>query len=96
MYTYKIGPSNTVLVFVEGQQAPMLAQPQYPNGDTWENTDAAKVWAELFIASITDAEAPHAPIGKGIPGEPKPTPEELAEREDRLNNPEKYASEEGN
>jgi hypothetical protein len=95
MYTYKIGPSNTVLVFVEGQQAPMLAQPNYPNGDAWENKNAAKAWAELFIASISDAEAPYAPIGKGIPAQQKPTPEEIAEHEDRINNPEKYKPEEG-
>lgn len=84
MYTYQIGPNNTVLVFVEGQQAPMLAQPHYPNGDAWESTKKAEAWAKLFIASITDADAPFAPIGKGIAGQPKPTPEEIAEMEARL------------
>ena len=79
MYTYQIGPSNTVLVFVEGQQAPMLAQPAYPNGDAWESTKKAEAWAKLFIASLTDADAPFAPEGKGIAGKPKPTPEEIAE-----------------
>jgi hypothetical protein len=79
VYTYQIGPNNTVLVFVEGQQAPMLAQPGYPNGDAWETTKKAEAWAKLYIASITDEEAPYAPAGKGLAGEPKPTPEEIAE-----------------
>lgn len=84
MYTYQIGPNNTVLVFVEGQQAPMLAQPSYPNGDAWEDLDAAKAWAESFILSLTDENAPFAPIGPGVAGKPKPTAEEIAELEARL------------
>lgn len=80
MYTYQIGPNNTVLVFAEGQKAPLLAQANYPNGDAWESTKKAEAWAKLFIASLEDDAAPYAPEGKGIAGKPKPTPEEIAEK----------------
>ena len=79
MYTYQIGPNNTVLVFAEGQEAPLLAQSSYPNGDAWESTKKAEAWAKLFIASLESDDAPFAPEGKGIPGRAKPTPEEIAE-----------------
>jgi hypothetical protein len=87
MYTYQIGPNNTVLVFVEGQEAPLLAQPGYPNGDAWESTKKAEAWAKLFIASIEDEVAPYAPEGKGLAGKPKPTAEEIAEFEATLRGP---------
>jgi len=80
MYTYQIGPNNTVLVFAEGQEAPFLAQAKYPNGDAWESLKKAEAWAKLFIASLEDDAAPYAPEGKGIAGKPKPTPEEIAEQ----------------
>lgn len=79
MYSYKIQAENTVEVFVEGQEAPMLRQPHYPNGDAWESKAKAEDWAKLFIASIEDEAAPFAPVGKGIAGEPKPTKAQILE-----------------
>jgi hypothetical protein len=80
MYTFTVNDANTIEVFVEGQEAPMLRQPHYPNQDAFDTKSEAEEWAQLFITSMTDEAAPFAPIGKGIPGEPKPTKEEILER----------------
>lgn len=80
MYTYTVNDANTVEVFAEGQEAPMLRQPHYPNQDAFDTKAEAEEWAQLFIASMEDDVAPFAPIGKGIAGEPKPTKEEILER----------------
>jgi hypothetical protein len=79
MYTFTVSDANTIEVFVEGQEAPMLRQPHYPNQDAFDTKAEAEEWAQLFIASMEDEAAPFAPIGKGIPGEPKPTKEEILE-----------------
>jgi hypothetical protein len=79
MYTYKVNNSNTVEVFVEGQEAPMLRQPHYPNQDAFDTKAEAETWAQLFIASLESRENPFAPTGKGIAGEPQPTDEQILE-----------------
>jgi len=79
MYTYIVNDANTVEVFAEGQEAPMLRQPHYPNQDTFDTKAEAEEWAQLYITSVTDEAAPFAPIGKGIAGEPKPTKAEVLE-----------------
>jgi hypothetical protein len=79
MYTYTVNDANTVEVFVEGQEAPMLRQPHYPNQDAFDTKAEAEEWAQLFIASMEDEDAPFAPAGKGIAGEPKPTKEQILE-----------------
>lgn len=79
MYTYTVNDENTVEVFVEGQEPPMLRQPHYPNGDAFDTKAEAEEWAGLFIASMTDENAPYAPAGKGLAGEPKPTKEQILE-----------------
>jgi len=80
MYTYTVNNAKTIEVFAEGQEAPMLRQPHYPNQDAFDTKAEAEQWAQLFITSMTDEAAPFAPIGKGIPGEPKPTKAEILER----------------
>jgi len=80
MYTSTVNDLNTVEVFVEGQEAPMLRQPHYPNQDAFDTKAEATEWAELFIAAMKDEDAPFAPVGKGIPGEPKPTKEQILEQ----------------
>jgi hypothetical protein len=79
MYTYIVNDANTVEVFVEGQEAPMLRQPHYPNQDSFDTKAEAEEWAELFIASLESRENPFAPIGKGILGEPQPTDAQILE-----------------
>jgi len=80
MYTFTVNDANTIEVFVEGQEAPMLRQPNYPNQDAFSTKAEAEQWAQLFITSMTDEAAPFAPIGKGMAGEPKPTKEQILER----------------
>lgn len=79
MYTYTVNDSNTIEVFVEGQEEPTLRQPHYPNQDPFETKAEAEDWAQLYISSIVDEDALYAPIGKGIAGEAKPTPEQILE-----------------
>jgi hypothetical protein len=79
MYTYTVNDSNTIEVFIEGQEAPMLRQPNYPNQDVFDTKSEAEEWAQLFIASLESRENPFAPIGKGIAGQPQPTDEQILE-----------------
>jgi|GEM_PF-5939387 len=70
---YEIDESTfAVKVFSDGEDAPFLFQPDYPNGDAFSSVDEATTWAEAFIASVTDPAAPFAPNGKGMAGDPKP------------------------
>lgn len=68
-----------VKIFYADSDVPSLFQPDYPDMTPWESVEEATEWAELYIASVEDEAAPYAPIGRGIPGEPKPTPEQIAE-----------------
>jgi hypothetical protein len=83
--------TNAVKVFYDDSDVPSLYQPDYPDTTPWEDADEATAWAELYIASVEDPDAPYAPIGRGIPGEAKPTPEQIAEweaqRQSMLNPP---------
>jgi len=49
MFTYEI-EGNTVLVYVSGQEPPMLAQPFYPSGESWTKKQAND-WAALYVNS---------------------------------------------
>lgn len=79
MQTYTISEDNTIEVFGEGETVPFLRQPTYPNGDSFDTREEAEAWTKLFIEALVNEDAPYAPIGKGIPGEPKPTKEEILE-----------------
>ena len=70
---YEIDENNAVKIFHEGETVPFIFQPDYPNLDKFDTSEEAEEWAKLEIAALTDDSAPHAPIGKGIAGEPKPT-----------------------
>jgi len=76
MHTYTINENNTVEVFGEGETIPFLRQPHYPNGDPFDTAEEAETWAQLSIEAMVNEEAPFAPAGKGMTGEPKPTKEE--------------------
>ena len=77
MYTYTVNDSNTVEVFVEGQEAPMLRQPHYPNKDAFDTREEAENWARLFIAALEDRGNNFAPDGRGLEGKNQPTEEEI-------------------
>jgi len=73
--------NNTVELFNDGQEAPFVRQPQWPNGTAWASADEARGWAEMHIEAIEVAEAPFAPVGPGIERKAKPTAEEIAHME---------------
>jgi hypothetical protein len=74
---YEITEANEVKIYNDGDDIPFWYQPDYPNGDNFDDAAEAEAWAKLAVASFSDSE-PFAPIGKGLAGEPKPTAEELA------------------
>jgi len=51
-FTYQIEDNNTVKIY-DGinDDGPLIIQPTYPNGDEFENTEAAQTWAENWIAN---------------------------------------------
>lgn len=79
MYTYTVNDANTIEVFVNGQEVPVLVQPHYPNGDPFDTVGEAEEWAQLYVSYMTDENAPFVPIGKGIPGEPRLTKTQILE-----------------
>lgn len=77
--------TNAIRVFYNDSDVPSLFQPHYPNGEAWADAADATAWAELYVASVLDADAPYAPNGPGEEGAPKPTPEQIAEWEAQRN-----------
>lgn len=77
MYNYVINESNTVEVFIDGQELPMLRQPNYPNGDSFDSYSEAEDWAKLFILALEDKSNAFAPNGKGLVGESQPTDQDI-------------------
>jgi hypothetical protein len=80
MYTYTVNDLNTVEVFIEGQEAPMLRQPHYPNKDAFDTRTEAEQWAQLFIASLENRGNALAPDGKGLAGKVQLTEEQILEK----------------
>ena len=76
MFTYTIDPQTfAVNIYAEGQASPLIYQPDWPNKTPWGSAQEAENWAVLCIASIEDPNAPYAPAGPGLQGEPKNIPE---------------------
>jgi len=74
----KVLENNTVEIFIEGQVAPTIRQPNWPNGEAWASAEEAREWAEMYVESIEDENAPYSPIEPGGERLPKPTAEEIA------------------
>jgi hypothetical protein len=70
--------TNAVRVFYPDADAPSLFQPDWPNQTPWTDAAEATAWAQLYIASVEDEDAPFAPNGPGEAGKAKPTPEQRA------------------
>ena len=70
--------TNAVKVFYDDATVPSLYQPNYPGGDAWADAAEAAAWAELYIESIVNEDAPYAPGNRGEEGGKKPTAEEIA------------------
>ena len=67
---YEITENFEVKIFNDGDETPFWFQPDYPNGDNFDDAVEAEAWAKLAIASFLDSE-PFAPVGKGLAGEAK-------------------------
>lgn len=74
-YTFEVAEDIVVRIYPNGSGIPVIRQPQYPNGEPWEDAEAAGLWAQAWIAEQTDPEAPEAPEGPGLEGRPKPVEE---------------------
>jgi len=74
--------TNAVRVFYPDADAPALFQPDWPDTTPWANRAEAEAWAQLYIASIEDEDAPYAPTSPGQPGKAKPTAEQLTQIEE--------------
>jgi hypothetical protein len=73
---YEIGSANAVKVFYDDATVPSLLQPHFPSGEAWADAAEATAWAELYVASVTDEDAPYAPLARGEAGRAKPTAEQ--------------------
>ena len=70
--------TNAVRVFYPDADAPSLFQPDWPDQTPWTDAAEAEAWAQLYIASVEDEDAPYAPISPGVAGKAKPTLEQRA------------------
>lgn len=72
---YTVDPNTyAVKIFIEGQTEPIIYQPDWPNSTPWSSESEAALWAQLCIQAIVDDNAPYAPAGPGLAGEPKVIP----------------------
>jgi hypothetical protein len=70
--TYTVNQTTfAVNIYVQGNNTPIIYQPNWPNGTSWGSYNDADNWAQLCILSITDNTAPYAPAGPGLAGEQK-------------------------
>jgi hypothetical protein len=70
--------TNAVRVFYPDSDVASLLQPDWPDQAPWADAAEAAAWAELYIASIEDEDAPYAPTGPGQAAKAKPTAEQKA------------------
>ena len=73
MAKIKVDENNGVWIWIDGQEDPILHQPHYPNGDTFDSYEEALEWAEMKKEEMEDSEALFAPFGKGQEREARPT-----------------------
>lgn len=72
-FTFTTDPTTfAVSIYSDSQIEPVIFQPDWPNGTPWVSKNEAETWAQLCIASIENPNAPYAPAGPGLQGEPKP------------------------
>lgn len=70
--------TNAVRVFYPDREEPSLFQPDWPDQTPWADAAEAAAWAELYVASVEDEDAPYAPNTRGEAGKAKPTVEQRA------------------
>jgi len=67
---FEVDANNAVKIFNDGNAAPFLFQPNYPNGDAFDSNTEASAWGALKVLSFDPTQL-DAPIGKGLPSTPK-------------------------
>lgn len=70
---------NVVVIRKEGEENPVFVTPSWPNGQRFESPEEAIQWAEMFVDSVENPEAPFAPVGPGEDRLPKLTEDILRE-----------------
>jgi hypothetical protein len=45
-------------IYIEDQEAPLIYQPDQPDGTPWESAEQASAWAEEFIYNFENPPAP--------------------------------------
>jgi hypothetical protein len=77
---YTIDPTTFAISIFDGvNEEPFNYQPNYPNGDLFDSVEEATAWAEEAVASHNPNYGFYPPLGKGMPSEPKPTAQQIAE-----------------
>lgn len=75
---YTIDNETFAITFYDGvNPEPFQYQPDYPNLDKFDSYEEAEEWAKLAIKSHDPKYGFFAPNGKNIPGEAKPTEEDV-------------------
>lgn len=64
MFEYKIDKDNAVWGYITGQEVAILFQPYWPNGDAFTNKDDAKLFADGWLAHMTDAGSNEFPTSR--------------------------------
>jgi hypothetical protein len=74
-YRYEIDEANAIRVWDDENpnenDTPFFFQPEYPNGEAWEDAAAAEAWAELLIGSLED------PASELMPGDSPAEPSKV-------------------
>lgn len=65
--------TNAIRVFYPDSDVASLFQPTWPDQTPWADANEAESWAQLYIASVEDEEAPYAPNTRGEAGRAKLT-----------------------
>lgn len=73
---YTVDENNVVKIF-DQQKEGSFSQPHWPNGDEWANKKEAEDWAKLFIESMENENALHAPSERNKLGKKKITESQI-------------------
>ena len=76
---YEVDSTDFAVRIYDDNNVNFWYQPQYPNGDTFDSYEEAETWAQAALNSQNPEYGFLAPIGKNIPAEPKPTPQQIVE-----------------
>lgn len=46
---YEVDAKNVVRIYQDGEDAPFVEQPTWPNGKKWASAEEATSWAQIFV-----------------------------------------------